>query len=161
MPHPHTIVWIFRSILHDLVTEADRIFPNETGGVFMGYWVSTKELVITHAIGPGPHALHHASSFVPDDDYQQRQIQNIYDKTARTSTYLGDWHTHPNGAAIPSKSDRRTMNKIANHADARIATPLMGILAGSDDWQLVLWCLRPTRLGIFRSTVKSLTIKIC
>lgn len=51
------------SATYALVTrEADRAFPDETGGVFMGYWVRPRfEVVVTDVVGPGPEAVHDPS----------------------------------------------------------------------------------------------------
>ena len=48
-----TIAWVHRRVSEQLVNEAERVFPFETGGVLMGCWAKQYiGIVITHVIGP-------------------------------------------------------------------------------------------------------------
>jgi integrative and conjugative element protein (TIGR02256 family) len=140
--------WIDVSALSAIEREASRCFPLETGGLLIGY-VNDAQIVITTAIGPGPHAVHRRYSFAPDAAYQEGELARHYSESARTHTYLGDWHTHPNGMCALSQRDRRTLARIAGYTDARIRDPVMLLLAGGPDrWQRVLVRLeRRHRLG--------------
>jgi integrative and conjugative element protein (TIGR02256 family) len=125
-----------------LVNEAERVFPFETGGVLMGYWAKDyTEVVITDVIGPGPEARHSISGFVPDYQFQEGEIERVYEESSRLSAYLGDWHTHPLASCYPSFKDKRTLHRIALFPDARCPVPLMIILGGGKDhdWLLQIW----------------------
>jgi integrative and conjugative element protein (TIGR02256 family) len=122
-----------------MVKEARRCLPNETGGVFMGYWPDPCTVVITDIIGPGPNAKHTRYSFYPDAEYHDEEIERIYVVSDRLHTYLGDWHTHPNGSVRTSRKDRKTLSAIAADPEARAPRPLMAILAGNEDWKLAIW----------------------
>src|SRR6266849_1420647 len=127
----HRRAWVHRSVLRQLHDEAQRAFPNETGGVLMGYWIDdASQVVITDVVGPGPRAIHYTKSFVPDHDFQEERIARIYEESDRIWTYLGDWHTHPHGSSSLSRRDRQTLRAIAMHSEARCPLPLMAILAG-------------------------------
>jgi integrative and conjugative element protein (TIGR02256 family) len=124
------------------------MFPVETGGVLMGYWVKEfEEIVITHAIGPGPTAIHLPTGFIPDSEYQEDEIACHYAESERLSTYLGDWHTHPLETAHLSRKDRRTLRRIAKYTDARASVPLMVVLGGGDPWCMKIWRFSPWHLG--------------
>lgn len=58
------------------------------------------------------------------------------------TTYLGDWHSHPDTAPSPSRKDKRTARKVARAGDARAPHPLT-IIAGSigDDWLVAAYRL--------------------
>lgn len=123
----------------------------------MGYWVKAHvEVVITHIIGPGPNAKHNLYKFVPDSDYQGIEIAKIYQNTNRTSTYLGDWHTHPLGSSHLSRKDKQTLRKIARSVDARCSAPLMLVLAGGKDsgWHFKAWKYIPRRFRLSLSGIK-------
>ena len=106
-------------------------FPNETGGVLMGYWgQSSTDVLITQIIGPGPDAIHESIRFVPDRDYHLRQVAITYEKSDRYWTYLGDWHVHPEGSIRLSRVDKRTMRNIALYEPARTSNPLMLLMGG-------------------------------
>jgi integrative and conjugative element protein (TIGR02256 family) len=132
-------VWISAVRLASMVEEARHCLPNETGGAFMGYWADRSTVVITDVIGPGPNAEHSRHSFYPDAEYHDREIERIYSASDRLHTYLGDWHTHPNGSARTSRKDRKTLSAIASDPGARAPRPIMAILAGNKDWRLVIW----------------------
>lgn len=139
--------WVAISVLDIMVGEAERMFPDETGGVLLGYWSEAgDEVVITDVVGPGPAAVHTAQTFHPDATYQEHEIARIYAASDRHITYLGDWHTHPRAGAYLSRRDRQTLQRIAKHAEARAPIPLMAVLAGGDPWTLGVWILRPFRI---------------
>jgi integrative and conjugative element protein (TIGR02256 family) len=119
--------------------EADRISPQETGGVWMGYWGDNGDVVVTEIIGPGPTARHDADRFMPDHDFQEAEIARVYEDSGGMVTYLGDWHSHPDAAAYLSRKDRSTLRRIADDPASQISRPLMAVLSGGDPWELVVW----------------------
>lgn len=138
----HTAAWIPSSILRACRVEANAKFPLETGGVFMGYWHSKKELIITAMIGPGPAATHECHTFEPDQAWQTERIADHYHASGRRETYLGDWHTHPGARhGILSRTDRSVLRRIIDTPEARCPSPLMAIWAGDPEvgWQQYLW----------------------
>jgi integrative and conjugative element protein (TIGR02256 family) len=135
------VIWIPAAPLAQCQGEGQDKFPQETGGVFMGYWHGPHCAVVTAAIGPGPHAVHEHHNFEPDYPWQLSQIAAHYERSGRHETYIGDWHTHP-GAITGhlSWTDRRVLRRIINTPAARSATPLMAIFHGEeDDWKLAVW----------------------
>lgn len=140
--------WLSRAVLAEIVGEAARAEPCETGGVLMGYWAGRpSEPVITYAVGPGPGAVHERTRFVPDHEYQSAEIAKLYRESGRRLCYLGDWHTHPGAAAYLSEQDLRTLNRIAAQEDARAPRPLMLVLGGEEGWLPKVWAGRlETRL---------------
>jgi integrative and conjugative element protein (TIGR02256 family) len=144
-----------------MLTEAERAFPNETGGVLIGYWVKFyEEAVITHVTGPGPKAVHCPRSFFPDSEYQETEITNHYHTSGRLHTYLGDWHTHPKAAAYLSGTDKKTMRRIASHSEARAPIPLMAVLGEGPDWILKIWKYFPSKYGRFSFSIKMASLKV-
>jgi integrative and conjugative element protein (TIGR02256 family) len=102
--------------------------PLETGGVLLGYSGGEGDLVVTTVIGGGPSASRRETSFEPDHEYQAREIALAYERSGRRWAYLGDWHTHPNGQAVLSRTDRRTLRRIARTPEARAPQPTMLLL---------------------------------
>lgn len=133
-----------------MLQEANRRFPKETGGVWMGYRVAaSRETVVTHWIGPGPHAVFGKDSFKPDSDYQHSEIDRIYQESDRRDEFLGDWHTHPRSTPFLSRKDRAAIREIATDPMSRQPNPIMAILAGGDPWRVIVWRYR--KAGIFRA----------
>jgi len=129
--------------IEQMKSEANRQYPKETGGCLMGYLSDNKkDIVITDIVGPGSKATHKNNSFIPDYDYQERKVAEIYKKTGRTSTYLGDWHTHPDGRQSLSNIDVTALQNISAYSKARTESPIMVILSGSPSrWTLSAWQL--------------------
>ena len=111
-----------------LTAEACNAFPKETGGLLMGHW-QERTALITHVIGPGPHADHKVDAFTPDRDWQYGEIDKLFAASRGSIEYLGDWHTHPKGISYPSETDIDLLTSIANSAESRCPRPLMCILS--------------------------------
>lgn len=126
-----THVWLAPSAVQDILAEAKRHAPLETGGMLLGYsspGTEPEELMVQAVTGPGPDAVHLTNRFEPDATWQQQRLAEAYERSGRTTTYLGDWHTHPGGAPTASRADRRTARRIARTQAARMPRPLMLIL---------------------------------
>jgi integrative and conjugative element protein (TIGR02256 family) len=149
------VAWISEASVADMLAEAERMSPLETGGALVGYWVTPHdEVVVTHATGPGPNAVHGPRGFLPDDEFQEGEIARVYRESGRLYTYLGDWHTHPGASSYLSWRDKRTLRKVAVCPDARAPIPLMAVFGGGPDWTLKVWRYEPTRLECFGLRVK-------
>lgn len=103
----------FKAIIYqselDYISRFMLDFPNiETGGQLFGYWTSTGTPVVMYAIGPGPNAMHHVTSFVQDQDYLQTVGRALH-KRYRLQ-HIGEWHSHHRlGLTCPSGGDVNTM----------------------------------------------------
>jgi integrative and conjugative element protein (TIGR02256 family) len=77
----------------------------ETGGILLGrhHDYPRPVLDVVHAAGPGPRAVRRPGFFRRD----VRHAQALADLTYCTdsSVWIGDWHTHPGGPALPSDTD--------------------------------------------------------
>lgn len=132
-------LWIDAPALDEMLDEARRAYPLETGGILVGYVASNNEPVVQHIIGPGPAARHKRQRFHPDHDWQCHRLDDIFEASSGRAVYLGDWHTHPDGRPHMSWLDRRTLRGIARHREAELARPLMLIGGGGPegwDWRV-------------------------
>jgi integrative and conjugative element protein (TIGR02256 family) len=134
-----TLAWISRKAIHEMRQEVERQTPFETGGCLLGYWGKEfEEVVIEECIGAGPKAKHCRFGFSPDSQWQTKEIAKIYESSGRISTYIGDWHSHPEGPLILSWKDRRTLLRIATYAPARAPHPLMALIS-SPPFRMRIW----------------------
>lgn len=149
MPHP--TLWLNDAALDNMIAEADRSGPDETGGMLLGWEnVERNEIVVTTIVGPGPNAVHSPTAFQPDAEWQQEYLDAHYERSGGRITYLGDWHVHPRGGFGMSRRDRRTMAKTARHSDARCPHPLMGLVAWTEGaYRVGVWRWIPTRWQTF------------
>lgn len=119
------------SVVRALLDEAWSAWPEETGGVLLGT-VSRAGVHVTEVVGPGPGAVHRTTSFEPDADWQAQQVARLW-AAGQQLTYLGDWHTHPNGSTALSALDRGAMRTIAASPDAQQTRPVMLVLGLAAD----------------------------
>jgi integrative and conjugative element protein (TIGR02256 family) len=128
-------VWIAERLLPAMEADAAEHAPCETGGMLLGYWSPSGDVVVTETIPCGPNSVHERSRFEPDGKWQQTRLDELYFRSGRITTYLGDWHSHPSGGLRPSGRDRSTAKAIAKTGDARAPHPLTVIaIEASDRW---------------------------
>ncbi len=138
--------WISERARFSLLSKALEWHPLETGGLLVGYTDPHGALVVADVIGPGQAAAHKSHGFVPDHGHQQARLAELYHRSGRTLTYLGDWHTHPNGNRYPSPRDKRVLRRIARTKSARLGQPIMGVVTIDDDTaELAIWRYVPYR----------------
>lgn len=136
--------WVSVKVAAAIADEAGRHGVQETGGMLLGYW-SDDTVVVTACIESGPRAERGALWFEPDQEWQTARLAEVYQASGRTTTYLGDWHSHPGGAPYPSWRDRRTLRAVRRSPGARAPRPLMLIVGPHAESPPVLWCLRGRR----------------
>jgi integrative and conjugative element protein (TIGR02256 family) len=144
------------SVLEEMEREAERTYPDESGGVLLGHRdiADPNSLQVLHQVGPGPKAIHKPYRFEPDSTWQAARIASAYSKSGRIATYLGDWHSHPRGSSKPSSLDNSTANEISKFAEARALHPLMLILYGQPrSWDIAVYRRRRWRLRVGDVTV--------
>jgi integrative and conjugative element protein (TIGR02256 family) len=140
-------VWLPVSLRDRMIEEAREHEPCETGGVLLGYEAGATDVIVCALIGAGPKAKRRRSGFEPDGEWQEPEIANAYERSGRIQTYLGDWHSHPEGVARPSRRDRDTAHRIAKHREARAPRPLMLIVARDDEeWEAAAYRLNRKRM---------------
>ena len=137
MPNAPTtdVCWLPSRAQIDLLDFARDWHPNEVGGILAGY-VNGKAIVVTEVVGPGPNATHERILFCPDHEYHLQEMSRIYQASNGEHTYLGDWHTHPDGPSVLSPLDKKTLRAIARAPEAQCPQPLMLLLSGGpEDWK--------------------------
>lgn len=115
------------ALYRQMVTEAFQHFPLETGGVLLGR-ASGQHVEVINAVGAGPAADHSPHSFVPDRDWQYDRIDEIFYAEGGRISYLGDWHSHPGGAPVPSRTDRALLADTAANPACQCPEPIMVIV---------------------------------
>lgn len=131
------VVWINEAAWDNMLELAVQHYPLETGGMLLGYRADPGECVVTAIVGPGPHARHRRYRFAPDHEYQQAVLEQHYWHSDGKETYLGDWHTHPDGRCGLSWLDKRVLARIAHTPSSNTTHPIMFVLAGRGaEWDL-------------------------
>ncbi|MBZ5613418.1 MAG: Mov34/MPN/PAD-1 family protein [Acidobacteriia bacterium] len=142
-------VWIHDVVVAGIREDADHYYPAESGGILLGY-ISDREAVITAFVDGGPRAIRLRDGFIPDQEYHVDSIARVYRDSGYQTTYLGDWHSHPDGPLALSWRDRRTLRRIAGYREARLPTPVLIIIGGSNDWSIAAWTVYSKSCSIIR-----------
>ena len=108
--------------------ESQRRRLRETGGALFGF-VDGDDVVVGCAYGPGPHARHRRSSFESHRTTTAAIMAAVRRASSQRYRFLGSWHTHPAGAAVPSYRDIQTAAEIGAEADVLLPSPLVIIQA--------------------------------
>lgn len=142
--------------------EIDATFPQESGGVLMGQQQGQGEIWIDEIVGPGPKARHERYSFEPDLEWQRARIAEHYATTEGRSTYLGDWHSHPEAShGGLSNTDLKALKTIIRAPKAQCPRPLMMIFWGAPDaWSLSAWQARSRQRRAFGVRLEVLPLEV-
>jgi integrative and conjugative element protein (TIGR02256 family) len=101
---------------------------HETGGILIGHRLDQATVQITRASPPGPRAKHGPFSFSRDTKFLQRYLDNLHDRSVGKNDYVGEWHVHRALDAPPSRTDRRSMWRIARRSNYAIDNPVLVIV---------------------------------
>lgn len=94
--------------------EYEKNYPNETGGVFSGYFKEReKTLYIVDTFFP-KNSRRGPSFFERGTDGVIEYIEEANQKTGGLLRYAGEWHTHPNGSVEMSTTDYMTLRQLSN-----------------------------------------------
>lgn len=121
-------IWIDAAARELIAVEAVRRRFRETGGTLFGYRADD-DFVIAHAKPPGARAKHRRTRYLPHVDDVQEEIDEVFLGSEGAFRYLGEWHTHPGGRAVPSATDERSAERIATASETDLAEPVVLIQA--------------------------------
>lgn len=102
-----------RSTLDMLLTELETAGCREIGGILMGEQLSPGRFRVTEMTfqRPGGWVAH----FVRSAKSALAALKHFFDRSGhryQQFNYLGEWHSHPSFAAIPSATDHASMLEI-------------------------------------------------
>jgi integrative and conjugative element protein (TIGR02256 family) len=121
----------------------------ETGGILLGY--DADELgtaLVMEAGDPGPHAERRRDFFRRDLAHAQWLADVAYERSC--SRWIGEWHTHPQGALSPSWKDLRTYRRFLRDRELQFAVFVSLIVGpGETGWErprLAAWLIELRRV---------------
>lgn len=93
-------------------TESAQRQPLETGGALIGHINWGRRIIYVTGLLPAPEdSVFRTSKFILGTKGLRKRIAAIERTTNSTLTYLGTWHSHPNGGAA-SSMDRKTLIEL-------------------------------------------------
>jgi hypothetical protein len=110
----------------------------ETGGLLLGqYDAASGILWIDAATGPPPDSVLSSGYFEHGTEGVEEIRAVRRTMSARTSDFVGYWHTHPDGAAAPSPTDEHGMGTLVDRVPGcrrALILILGGTVASWDAW---------------------------
>lgn len=108
-------------------------WPNETGGVLIGYYTEARDLAVITQIPAAPgDSKSGRAGFVRGIHGLEKLLKHLWNREpGKREYYLGEWHYHPGQAAEPSRQDEAQMKAIAEGASYLCPEPLLVIVGGS------------------------------
>ena len=105
-----------RNIYERLVAEGEEgAGKPERGGIMIGRFRGP-HIEITEMTLPGKSDKASLFSFDRRDRTHQRSAIAAWRTSDNTKAYVGEWHSHPFGAATPSITDKRTWERLTKKA---------------------------------------------
>jgi hypothetical protein len=100
-------LYIDDGVLHQLRHLRQLEFPNETGGVLLGYYdFNIKAVVVVKGLPAPPDSKANSSSFERGIEGLTEAVRDVAERTADMVRYIGEWHSHPPGhSGSPSRDD--------------------------------------------------------
>lgn len=125
--HNNLKIVIKESLLKEIGEIAICHFPKEFGGFLIGrYSTDFKSVEVEEFILPkkykGTSVSFQRSTENIEDLFQEEFIKN-------GRYYVGEWHTHPNGSTMYSKTDLNAMIETVECSTVSILNPLLLILS--------------------------------
>lgn len=116
----------------------EQAFPNETGGILLGYYdFNIRGIVAVDVMPPPQDSLASPVSFERGLAGTREALQVIASKTAGMVGYIGEWHSHPPGhSAQPSRDDYFQIIYLALGMAAD-GLPAISLIVGENDLQVL------------------------
>lgn len=120
----------------------------ETGGILMGRVPQPEQLLITQVSPPGPKARKRRYSFSRDTRFLQKWLDQRAEQSDGAEDYVGEWHVHHALDGPPSRTDRRSLWRIARRANYPTEQPVLLIVedvAGERRMRLYRFTVEPAK----------------
>lgn len=105
--------------------------PNETGGVLLGRVDHERQVVyLVLALPSPPDSREWPMQYIRGCEDLRKKVESIEERTALNLGYVGEWHSHPDGAAtMRSEADMQVFAWIREHT-APEGKPAVMLIAG-------------------------------
>jgi integrative and conjugative element protein (TIGR02256 family) len=131
------------SRIRQLAAESDD--GRETGGILIGRGPDADNVITVERAGdPGPKAERRPEYFLRDLAHAQELAATAWQEDE--GVWVGEWHTHPTGAATPSARDLTTYAGLLADPELAFGTFVSIIVVPDPDWaktRLLIWVLGP------------------
>ena len=122
-----------KAFVHRLAELRAGKLPNETGGVILGsYDMQRKLLYLVDTIPSPPDSKEWPTVYIRGCRGLPASVKEAEERTAGNLTYVGEWHSHPDGASLlPSLADITAFAWLSDNMRAAGLPPMM-VIVGQD-----------------------------
>lgn len=131
-------LYIDEGVLRQLRRLRQQGFPNETGGVLLGYYdFNIKAVIVVMGLPAPPDSKASSTFFKRGIERLPEVVKDASVRTAGMVHYIGEWHSHPPGhSASPSRDDLMQLVYLAlGMADDGL--PAVQLIVGENDVQVL------------------------
>lgn len=124
-------LYISNQTLGKIRLELLKHYPKEFGGVFVGF--KKEGLIVIEDVLIPDDFVNGKTEFVRHPGTLNDRLAKIFKETNGKTTYLGEWHSHPNASATPSSTDEKAMKEIAENIKIGNLNPVLMIVKVTQD----------------------------
>lgn len=124
-------LYISNEVLYKIKEQLLYHYPKEFGGVFIGF--KDRNLIIIQDILIPDHFENGKTLFVRHPGTLNDRLELIFNETEGRTSYIGEWHSHPNSLANPSHTDINAMEEIAKDEKTGNPNPVLMIVKITED----------------------------
>lgn len=103
-------------------------FPDEFGGILIGKYAADFSEAFIEGFLTTSKIKNSSSRFTRYAQELNQKLDQVHRQSGGETHYLGEWHSHPIGQAIPSHIDKKAMTDIANDPKIETSTPILLIM---------------------------------
>lgn len=108
--------------------------PSETGGVILGAVDHDRRTIHAALVLPAPpDSKQSPTHFERGSSGLKAAVGHIRDRTAQQLDYIGEWHSHPDGARARPSADDETVFAFLRERLGRAGRPYLMMIVGRDE----------------------------
>jgi hypothetical protein len=113
--------------------------PNETGGVLLGSFDTSRRICsIVDLIPSPPDSKEWPTSYIRGCEGLAERVKAAQTQTLGQINYVGEWHSHPKGASTnPSQDDLKAYGWLVGHMSVESLPAIMMIIGDDNQFRLV------------------------
>jgi integrative and conjugative element protein (TIGR02256 family) len=152
----YTVV-LEEQFLVDIVNVARKHYPNEVGSPLFGSYSDDGHEARISGIGPlSPDSRGTRFSFSRGVRGLRKFFTHLFNSSQGRIHYVGEWHSHPNGAPTPSGTDHDNMMAIARDQKAECPECILIIIGiGAQSSEKSVYVYSRAKNSVVPCSVKS------
>ncbi|WP_269317797.1 Mov34/MPN/PAD-1 family protein [Exiguobacterium sp. KJ 601] len=118
--------------IHILCTSS---YPNETGGILVGFYNEQyNSAIISKLIPPPSDSKSGPTWFIRGINGVKKKLDQLWYN--EKEYYIGEWHYHPGSSSNLSNQDIKQMSEISNNDNYKCPEPILLIVGGEyKNWE--------------------------